>query len=406
MGMAVGVSALVGRAQGEGNRVLAARYTTVSVVVALVISTALSAGGLLLLTPTFELLGAPPELIPLIDDYMSTLYYGLPLLIVTLVGIAAIRASGVVVPQMVVMVTAGVVNVVFDYLLIFGVGPFPAWGLFGAAVATVLSWVFAAIAITTLVVRRRLLTRQPGDLRRELRDIASLSSPAIATQILLPLTAALITYLAARSGPAVVAGFGVAQRIETLGLVGVSAVTLAIVPFVAQNHGAGLRARVDAAIAFTGKTAVYWGGGLFILLVVFAEPIAAFFSDDAAIIDATKLYFYVVAASYAPYGIVMMTAAVFNGLQLPKRALNVLLVKTLVLTAPLAIAGSFLGAFGVFLAISISNLLGAIYAAWIMRRVLRATASSLVDRRAIDDYVADFRYVADHIVGRESDEPR
>lgn len=405
MGMAVGVSALVGRAQGENDPVLAARYATVSLGVALTIALALCAAGLWLLEPTFTLLGAPAALIPLISAYMSTLYYGLPLLILTLVGIAAIRASGEVVPQMLVMMTAGIINVVFDYVLIFGIGPFPEWGLFGAAVATVASWVFAALAIGVLFVRRRLFTLRRGDLAKELRDIASLSSPAIATQILLPVTAALITYLAARSGPEVVAGLGVAQRVETLGLVGVSAVTLAIVPFVAQNHGAGLRARVDAAIAFTGKTVVYWGGGLFLLLVLLADPIASFFSDDAAIIEATKLYFYVVAASYAPYGLVMMTAAVFNGLQRPRGALQVLLVKSFLFTAPLAIAGSFFGAWGVFAAISLSNLLGAVYAAWAMRRELRRSHSALADRRPIDDYVADWRGLAARITPGRTDAP-
>ena len=217
MGMAVGVSALVGKARGEGDRVLSARYATVALGVALAVSVCLSALGLVLLEPTFVLLGATPELIPLIDQYMSTLYFGLPLLIVGLVGGAAIRATGVIAPPEIIMGVAGIINVVFDYLLIFGVGPFPRWGLFGAAAATVLSWTFVAILMTVVAARQGLLTRKPGHLGTELRDIARLSSPAIATQILLPITAALITFLAARSGPAVVAAFGVAAPLAVSG---------------------------------------------------------------------------------------------------------------------------------------------------------------------------------------------
>ena len=223
MGMAVGVSALVGGALGAGNRALARRYATVSSSVAIGISVAVAGVGIVSLHPLFTALGASPELIPLIDEYMTVLYAGMP------------------------------------------------------------------VCILYLLVTRGLLTLASGELRAELKQIARLSSPAIATQLLLPATAMLITYLAAKSGPEAVAAFGVAQRIETLALVGISSVTIAIVPFVAQNDGAGQPARVDQAIAFSGKASLYWGAGVCLLLVAFAGPIAGLFSDDGTITQYTKL---------------------------------------------------------------------------------------------------------------------
>ncbi len=391
MGMAVGVSALVGNALGQKDRRSASRYTTIASMSAVVLAVALSAGGILTLKPLFTTLGAGPELIPLIDVYMSTLYFGFPLLIFGLVGNAALSATGDTTFPAILMGIAGVINAVFDYLLIFGIGPFPELGFYGASLATVGSWVFVAVSFFVFLVRRKLLTLRVQRPLRELRDIVRLSTPAITTQILLPLTAMLITYLAAQSGPEVVAAFGVAQRVETLALVGISSVTVAIVPFVAQNFGAQELGRVDEAIAFAGKTSMYWGGGLFLLLVICAQPIAAFFSEDPTIIAYTTLYFYIVALSCAPYGIVMVTSSIFNGVQVPERALKVLLVKTFAFTIPLALLGSFFGATGIFASIALSNIFGAIYAARIMQKSLREASSKLADRSPLQGYLTDWR---------------
>ena len=65
---------------------------------------------------------------------------------VPMVGNGAIRATGDMKTPALIMITAGVVNIVLDPLLIFGLGPFPRLELQGAAIATVISWVvtFAA----------------------------------------------------------------------------------------------------------------------------------------------------------------------------------------------------------------------------------------------------------------------
>jgi hypothetical protein len=87
------------------------------------------------------------------------------------------------------------------------------------------------------------------------------------------------------------------------------------------------------------------------------------------------------------YGIVVVTAAIFTGAQLPGRALRVLIVKAALFTVPLALLGSVWGATGVFAGIAVSNLLGYAYAAWAMKRVLSARDSELGTVRLIDEYL-------------------
>lgn len=405
IGLSVGASSLVARALGEGNMPLAARFSRTSVVLAGTLAAVLALGGVLTISPVFGLLGAGAAILPLIADYMGVLYPGMPLLAVALVGNAAVRATGRVRAPEVLMGAAGVINLVLDYLLIFGAGPFPRLEIQGAALATVISWGFVAVSTIVLLVRARLLRRQPagdGPPGPVLPAILRLSTPTVATQVLTPLTAAFITFLAAQSGAEVVAALGIATRIELLGLVGISSVSVALVPFVAQNFGAKDRARVDEAIVFAGKASFYWGGLMFVALVLGAGPVARLFSDDGTVQHYVTLYFRIVAISYAPAGLLAVTSSIFNGVQIPGESLRILAMKTFAFTAPLAWLGSFFGAGGLFAAISLANVLGGIYAARTMRRCLRATDSDLARRRPVDDYLADWRAVTRRLSGGAS----
>ena len=397
IGLSVGASSLVARALGEGNPSLAARLSRTSVVLAGTLAAVLGLAGLLTISPVFGLLGAGAAILPLIADYLGVLYLGMPLLAVALVGNAAVRATGRVRAPEVLMGAAGIVNLILDYLLIFGAGPFPRLEIQGAALATVISWGFVAVSTIVLLVRAHLLQRQPaeggGPRGPVLPAILRLSTPTVATQVLTPLTAAFVTFLAAKSGAEVVAALGIATRIELLGLVGISSVSVALVPFVAQNYGAKNRARVDEAIVFAGKASFYWGGLLFLALVLGAGPVARLFSGDETVRQYVILYFWIVAISYAPAGLLAVTSSIFNGVQVPGQSLRVLAVKTFAFTAPLASVGALFGAGGLFAAISLANILGGVYAARTMQRCLRAADSDLARRRPVEDYVSDWRAV-------------
>src|SRR5690554_7440383 len=96
--------------------------------------------GLATLEPLFRLLGADDALMPHIRDYMGIWYLGAAAVIVPRVLNSVLRAHGNTVTQGLMMALAAGANVLLDWLLIFGVGPFPAMGVSGAALATVLSW--------------------------------------------------------------------------------------------------------------------------------------------------------------------------------------------------------------------------------------------------------------------------
>ncbi len=272
-------------------------------------------------------------------------------------------------------------------------GAFPALGIEGAALATVLSWVFIFVAMSILILKQRLFTLTVFREFREnivlLKALFKLGAPAVLTQLVNPATLMFITFLLGREAATAVAAYGVAGRIETLLLIGILGISTAVTPFIAQNLGARKHLRIDEAIVFGGKASVYLGLLLFVFLMIFIEPIATLFSSDGQVIEYTVIYFSIVGISYVYYGLYLITSSIFNGLQLPVNSLRIMLVKTFLFTVPLTLIGAYFSVSGIFIGLSLSNIFGGIYARREMRTQLRKAGSSLAQRSPLADYKTD-----------------
>ena len=392
MGLSVGVSAVVAKTMGSGQANQARGLTMVSLGFVLVLSVALGLAARALIGPMFAGLGAEAEILPLIETYMGILYLSFPFLMLGIIGSGAARAIGVTKETEIIFGIAGVINLVFDYLLIFGVGPFPELGLAGAAWATALSFVFIFLGVMTILRRHHLIGfgAIAGALSG-LREILRFSVPTISMQILVPATGMFTTYLLAGYGSEAVAAFGVASRIEALALIGIFAVSMSITPFVAQNFGADEHDRIDEAVVFAGKASIYLGVALFAVLALLGPVIAGIFSDDPDVIRFVSLYFKIVAISYGFQGILNVSVAIFNGLQMPGTALRLMTVRTFVIVFPLLFVGAQMGLWWILLALAAGNILAAIYATRLVRKSQRDYGRPIANANPISDILSDLR---------------
>lgn len=223
MGLGAGLSAVMGHALGQGKHEEAARITTDNLFLAVLLVTLIAVAGALTIHPLFRLLGASDALIALIYDYMLIWYLTVPMLVLPMVGNAAIRATGDTKTPSLVMTVAGLVNGVLDPLLIFGIGPFPEWGIRGAAIATSLSWLMAMLVSLYLLRHREGLLRWRLSPRPQLlahwRALLHVAVPASFTNMLNPLANAVLMTIFAGLGTEVVAAYGAASRVEALLLI-------------------------------------------------------------------------------------------------------------------------------------------------------------------------------------------
>jgi putative MATE family efflux protein len=383
IGIGVGVTAVVSRAIGAGDTHRVCRFTTDGLLLANILVVMVAIAGLVTIGPVFGALGASPDMIALVGRYMVPWYIGVGFIVIPIVGNAAIRATGDTKTPSLIMIIAGGVNMILDPFLIFGPGPFPRLELQGAAIATVIAYTitfFAAFAI--LWKRERMLEFSRPSLAEVIeswRRILYVGVPAAATQMLVPLATGILTRIVAAFGPEAVAAFGVGTRIESLSMIGPTALAASVTPFVGQNLGARNCVRVRAGVRFGVLVSLVYGAAAAGVLALLARPLASIFTGEGAVIDIISWYLYIVPVSYGLFGAMFAVNATFNAADHPLRAALVIVVRLFVLAVPLALAGSVLGDLpGLFAGISAANMIVGVLAILMTRHFLRRVEERIV----------------------------
>jgi putative MATE family efflux protein len=360
MGMGTGATSVISRAIGAGDQERVKRLTTHSLILALVLVVTVALSGLFGLEKLFTAMGAKPELLPLIKDYMVPWFLGVGLLVIPMVGNSALRATGDTKTPALIMMAAGLVNVILDPLLIFGLGPFPRLELMGAALATIGSWLAAFLgAFYFLHLRYKMLTNPfcPG-IWASWQSILKVGIPAAATNVLVPLSTGILTKMVAEYGKEAVGAYGVAGRIEALSMIGIFALAASMSPFAGQNYGARQCDRIRQALRVGMGFSLAWGFGVATLLAIFGAQIAGLFSEKQVVIDALVPYLSLVPWSYGLLGLALMVTNTFNAIDRPFSSSVVIVIRLFVFAIPLASLGSGIGGLqGLYSGILAANVL-------------------------------------------------
>ena len=373
LGLMVGASTVLARLIGAGQLEQVRRITTDALLLSALLIVALGAAGLLTLRPLFTALGADARLLPLIADYMVPYYLGAWLLVVPIVGNGAIRATGDTRMPSLIMMIAAIVNMVLDPFLIYGLGPFPRWELRGAAVASICAWSITFVAALTILGRRERMLARPDLRLRSLwtswTAVLRMAVPVGFTNLVLPLSAGVITRMLSAFGAFAVAGYAVGVRVEMISLIGPMAMTAALSPFVGQNAGASRPERVQEALRTAVRWCWIWGGVACVVLFLLADRIAGLFSAESDVVRAAGLYLSVLPFCYGAMTSCFQVTTTLNALHRPFTSTLIALVRMFVLAIPLAWFGAqYAGVFGLFAGLAAGNLLAGVLAyVWVWR---------------------------------------
>lgn len=375
MGIGIGTSSVVSRMVGEGNHHKVQRVSTDSLLMAVILAMSLVVIGILTIEPLFSLLGANSDVLEYIKEYMSIWYLGNIFVVIPMVGNNVIRSLGDTKTPSTVMLIAAGINVVLDPILIFGVGPVPELGISGAAIATVISRAFTfTVALYVLIIRERIVMLERVRIQEIIdswKQILYIGLPNGLTKMIIPIATGVITGLISTHGIKAIAGYGVATRLEFFTLALVKAIASVMGPFVGQNIGAKKVERVKRGLMFSARFSMVYCAIVFVILTVFARPIAGIFNKDPEVISSTVMYLRIVPLAYGLQGIFLIASTALNSLNKPIHASMLPILQMFILYLPLSFIGSSMfGISGIFGALVISYFITGIVAHFMIQKAV------------------------------------
>jgi putative MATE family efflux protein len=364
-GIGIGATALISQSIGKNDFERAARETTDSLVLSIILVLVFVAVGILTIDPVFTAIGADEVTLPLVKEYMYIWFFTLIFVMVPFVGNSAIRATGDTKTPSYIMLFAVFINALLDPLLIFGYGSFKGLGLQGAALATAISRGFTLLlSLYILYYREKLITLNiPSKqvLSGCWKAILRIAVPTAASRMITPVAAGIVTSIIASHGPEVVAAFGIGNRVEIFSLAILFALSAVISPFVGQNLGKHQYERIRTAINYSLYFSVAWG--IFVALIFWqvAEPVARIFNQQPEVIEAVVLFLTIVPFSFGLQGLFQVINASLNTINRPGSAFIISVVQMFVIYVPCAYLGNqYFGLKGVFSALALSYVIGGV----------------------------------------------
>lgn len=365
IGLGIGTSAVIGKFLGSGDDSKAKMIATGSLMLVTILVGILSVVGYFSIDFVFSLLGASEILLPLIYDYMGVWYLAGVFLAIPMVGNAVLRAAGDTKTPSYIMAVGGAINAALDPILIFGLLGFPELGIQGAAVATCIAWAVCALwIIYLLAIKRGLMEPRVLSLREfksSAKGVLTIGLPAAGSNMLTPISAAVVTAIVATYGAEAVAAWGVGNRLESIASIVVLALSMSLPPFISQNFGAQQHQRIYDAYMMCAKFVLAWQFIVFIILAILAPYIAAIFASEKIVVDQIILFLLIVPLGYGLQGIIILTNSSFNAIHKPMAALWLSIIRLFVCYIPITALGSYLyGIEGLFWACVVANVIAAV----------------------------------------------
>jgi putative MATE family efflux protein len=283
-GFGMAATVLIGQAIGRRDLDGARRAMGTAMGGFLPVAAAIALLGWIAAPDVLRLLAMSPEAAPLALTYLRVIFLAMPGILLLIVLMMGLRGAGDATTPLWFMILAVLLDASLNPVLILGLGPAPALGIAGSALATVIANYVALIGLVAYIYWRDLPLRLRGrELRYLLPDPALLRTmvakgvPIGLQMIVISASALILIGLVNREGVHTTAAFGVAMQLWAYIQMPAMALGAAVSAMAAQNIGAGRWDRVGA-ITRSAIVLNFLITGLLVLLLWFADrPALALF---------------------------------------------------------------------------------------------------------------------------------
>jgi putative MATE family efflux protein len=317
IGISMAATALVARRIGEKNPEAAARAGAQTTTLSVLITIILSIAGFVFAKDILRVMGASEETIAYGVNYTRILTGGSMVIMLLFLINGIFRGAGDASMAMKSLVIANIANIILCPLLIRGLGPIPAFGLTGAAMATTIGrGIGVTYQLYHLFNGKSLIKMTWAYLKpdwNQIKQIISIAAPGTFQFLVASGSWIVLTVIVAQSGETASAGYITAIRIVMFFILPAWGLSNAAATLVGQNLGAQQPQRAEESVLKTAKYNAIFMAIVTVLFFIMAPYIVGFFAEKEATKKIAIEAMLIVSSGYIFYGIGMVMANAFNG---------------------------------------------------------------------------------------------
>jgi putative MATE family efflux protein len=371
LGMAIGIggSSIISRALGAKDKEKAYRTFGNQIIMTLILALFFVVIGFLYSDEILLLFGANGEIMVPAKEFFIPVLIGVPFLALCMMGNNVIRAEGKAKFAMMAMIIPAFGNIFLDIIFI----KFMNMGMFGAALATTISYFMCFVFILWFFIKKSELKPSVHHYRVDfslVKEISSLGLVTFSRQGVVSILAIIVNHtLFVYGGEHSVVVYGIISRMLMFALFPILGITHGFLPIAGYNYGAENYTRVKETISISIKYAALLATLIFLIILFFAQPIVAVFTNDLDVIKETPNAMRWVFAATPIIALQLIGAAYFQAAGKAIPALLLTLTKQGFFLIPLVlILPNYFGIFGVWVAFPIADVLSTLITAYFLRR--------------------------------------
>lgn len=318
IGISMAATAMVARRIGEKDPAAATKAGMQAIFLALVITLAVSIPGFIFSAQILRLMGAEDAAIQSGAVYTRIIMGGSIVIMLLFLINGIFRGAGDAMMAMKSLWLANICNIILCPLLIRGLGPLPAFGLQGAAMATTIGrGIGVCYQLYYLFNGKRLIKFTLKHIAPDFAIIKSLIGIAWSGTLQFLIGSCswiVLASLVVQTGHSdASAGYQIGIRVIMFFLLPAWGLSNAAATLVGQNLGAGQPERAVLSVKRTAKYNAVFMGTIGILFMVFAGCIASFFTKEATVAAYAVSTIRIMSAGFLFYGIGMVYLNALNG---------------------------------------------------------------------------------------------
>ncbi len=318
IGMSMATTAVVARRIGEKDPVAAAKAGMQAVVLSVVFNLIISIGGFVYATSILKLMGASEQTAALGTPFVQIMMSGSVVIILLFLINGIFRGAGNAAIAMKSLWIANIANIILCPLLINGLGPIPAFGLTGAAMATTIGrGIGVCYQIYHLINGKSSIKIKLSYFSPHLQQMLALikiATPAIFQFIIASCSWIFLAQLVATTGgDHGSAGYQTALRLMMFFMLPAWGLSNAAATLVGQNLGAKNIQRAEDSVLRTAKYIMIYMAAAMVITFTAGHYFISFFTEDVMIRQYAANALNIMSAGFIFYGLAMVLISAFNG---------------------------------------------------------------------------------------------